>query len=335
MIYMFDGSRFIPVKEIKKRRNLTGRNFEYVNDMFTYNGTSMVRVFSGGLYILFTSDQESFDLEQYINGIGRSDLLNRDINVYVDMNGYTAYSTSTSTPAMKMNGTNIGAGTKVRIYNNNSSTLSYILGMPGNGGNGGASAGTTAYDGSPGGNGGIALQSELALTEVDLLYLNVWGGAGGGGGGGGAYGRSESFVTCTEYRAGGGGGGAGAVMHAAQQAALSAGVGGVASSTPTGSCNLTNDNGGNGTIVNGSPGQGGAGGSVLDGSGDYAYGGSGGNGGDFGQSGSSGANGSASAYTATDTGLGWSGGSGGLAVLSGGSYSFLNNTSGRLKGAVV
>lgn len=193
-------------------------------------------------------------------------------------------SNSTGTPALTINGSFPGG---VKLVNNGT-----IVGMGGNGGNGGYSPNlnptVAQLSGSGGSNGGLALAVSVALTITN--NGTIAGGGGGGGGGGGNY---NYFGKGYNYGAGGGGGGG-----RSSNAANSSGGVRYATSWAGGAT------AGAGTVsAAGSPtaGSTGPGGGVA---------GSGGAGGGWGTSGSSGA----AASNGTTRGNGGSGGSGGGAV---------------------
>ena len=199
-----------------------------------------------------------------------------DSGIYISSN-------STSTPALTVSGS---FPTGLDLINNG-----YIIGMGGAGGAGRSTYGDgTAYGGSAGGNGGVALSISSA---VSITNNGTIGGGGGGGGGGG----SGYYYLDTVFSGGGGGGGGG-------RTGITNSSGGAGGTSGTGSGH--GSAGGAGTSA--SAGGGGSGGGTPP----YA-GGVGGAGGTWGSSGSTGGIGSGSPNT------GFAGGAGGAAV-SGNSY---------------
>ena len=110
-------------------------------------------------------------------------------------NGVIVYSTSSGTPALRINGPSsqgFAAGTPVTIINNG-----YISGGPGAGGSGGSS---NNAGGSAGSKGGTAVQVQPSgnnITNIITFTNNgsVLGGGGGGGGGGAGLTNTVSGTT--------------------------------------------------------------------------------------------------------------------------------------------
>ena len=185
--------------------------------------------------------------------------------------GVYIYSTSTSTPALTIDGS-FPSG--VALINNG-----LIYGMGGNAGNGGGN-GATGGSGASGGNAVTALVA-VSITNNGTIS----GGGGGGGGGGGARGNDGKFI----IPVGGGGGGGGRVNASGAQGGQSGGT-----------------SGGTGTAATLTAAGSGAGGGAYA---PYGYGGNGGNGGNNAASGGNGTSsyGSSGAFAAG--GAGGAGGS--------------------------
>lgn len=188
------------------------------------------------------------------------------------------------------------SGSTLTIINNG-----YVLGVGGNGGDGGIGDYTANQDGGAGGNGASAIFLGVNLT-IDNTNGYVFGG--GGGGGGGAGGKAPPFGT------GGGGGGGGGQSYVDAFGGLGGAV-----------------------FTAGNPGQSGQDGSFSGpGAGGLAgaLGGDGGNGGDWG---SAGLDGNGPSGSGGNPGLG---GTGGKAVeLNGYSITWLGgNNASQVKGAV-
>lgn len=193
-------------------------------------------------------------------------------------------SNSTGTPALTVNGSFPGG---VELVNSG-----FVVGMGGNGANGGYNPGVgpsvAALSGANGSSGGLALSASVAITINNAG--TIAGGGGGGGGGGGNY----NFLGKGYSNGAGGGGGGGRSSNAANSS------GGTRSATSwAGSAT-----GGAGTVSaagSGTAGSSGSGGGAA---------GSGGGGGAWGSSGSSGQ----TATNGTTRGNGGSGGGAGGAV---------------------
>ena len=241
-------------------------------------------------------------------------------NVILTINsGVKVYSNSTSQPALETG--NLPSGSTVTIVNNGT-----IVGAGGNGGTGGHCYGTDCtYTGTPGGSGGNAVNTTVALT-VNNTNGYIYGGGGGGGGGAGLL---DEHNTGGEswYRHSGGGGGGGAGRNP--------GTGGPGGNGP-GDNILPGGPGADGTTSSG-----GSGGATSDVNSNtvgleycnsvYFHGGCGGNGGGYGVSGNNGAE----AYGIYKSGAG-AGGAGGKAInLNGQTITWQGGNNGtQVKGAV-
>lgn len=158
--------------------------------------------------------------------------------------GIYVYSTSTSTPALTINGSFPGG---VELINSGN-----IYGMGGNGGNGGGSGASTASTGATGGN---AVTASVAVTITNSGIIS--GGGGGGGGGGLQIYDDGKFVRWY----GGGGGGGGRVNAGGGGGGGGQGPDGQSGASGTSASLTTNGTGGaGGTGLGYSGGAGGAGG---------------------------------------------------------------------------
>ena len=171
----------------------------------------------------------------------------------------------------------------------------YILGLGGNGGQGGYAGGNTSSGGQSGASGGKALEVSTAVTFTNNGTI----GGGGGGGGGGGPASYSGYKRLYTFPGGGGGGG---------RSSLNNSSGGARGNALGGWSVYNAQPGGSGTSSGA-----GAGGNTG-GSYSYAVPGKGGDGGNWGASGSSGVSGSGWG----SAGGGGGGGSG--AAVSGNSY---------------
>lgn len=199
--------------------------------------------------------------------------------------GVYVSSNSTGTPGLTINGSFPGG---VELVNNG-----YVVGMGGNGGNGGYSPALSPsggqLNGASGFAGGLGLSVGAAITVTNNGTI-----AGGGGGGGGGGGSNMNLGEGYTYGVGGGGGGG-------RSSAAANSTGGTRASTAWAGSSVA----GAGTVS-----AAGAGGVGSAGYGGNAQGASGGGGGSWGVSGSSGG----TAPPATFRGSGGSGGAAGGAV---------------------
>ena len=206
-------------------------------------------------YLTISSNTQNYNIYTAAGSPSVATSIELTINSSVDVS-----STGTGSPALDTG--NLPSGSTVTIVNNGT-----IVGKGGNGGAGASISYNGNASGDPGGSGGNAINTTVALT-VNNTNGNIWGGGGGGGGGGEGRRDVEAGSACGM----GGGGGGGADRTSSN--------GGAAGTSSYGCNELHYGNpGGNGTNSGG--GAGGLGGSGGDG-------GNGGNGGDYGSNGASG-----------------------------------------------